>query len=794
MTKGVLGERPRAPLAFWEYIERKGGRAEHVVSSAAERPPDVRQPDLSREASEQRFGHLVRLVLALALALIALSAAQKAYRLSLPTDGWSTTNADFERDDPVYLENLAGKPTPLRPGDRLIAVEGVPFTELELRSLRGQATDVGYEAGRTVRYTVVREGREVDLEVPLYPGSSIGPGKVFPLLFAETQVGGVLLWVAVAVAVFVFWKRPGNLTAQLLFLQMFVTLASAISWLVAPLNAADALHPGTFYLAAFFTHWVHALLEQPLGLHLILSFPRPAPVLQKPWALPLLYGLPLVAFALMFSLPDGNGAPMFGLVGLYNLLGIVAVVRLFFVFRDPVGRAQVRWFGFGYAVSNLGTLLFALWAAGIVPDSVNRVTEALPFNLVFLLCTGIAVLRYRLFDIDVILNRTLVWGGLTAGVVGLYALVVGGVGRLVGVGDHDVGLSLVATGLVAVAFSPLRTLLQRSVNRLLYGDRDEPYKVLSSLSAGTSGLSSITGTLGRALKLPYVAVALGQGENLSTVAEYGRSGGTPVALPLVYRSEQLGELRLEPRANEARFSASERGLLEVVAQQTSVVAYAASLNRALQGARERLVGTREEERRRLRRDLHDGLGPTLAGLIMQLDRARGLARTDPEAADTLLVALKTQAQSALSDIRRLVYALRPPALDELGLLGALRAQAERLSGPGLAVVLDAPDALPPLPAATEVAVYRIAQEALANVVRHARAEHAEVRLTVGEGLGLNVTDDGGGFSGASSGVGLHAMRERAEELGGVFTLTTGPKQGTRVSVTLPLAPPGTVHG
>ncbi len=751
-------------------------------------------PDLGREVQAERpFGCSARLVLLLALLLIALSALQKAYRLSLPTDGWSTTNADFGSDDPVYLENLAGKPSPLRAGDRLVALEGVPFLELELRSLRGRPTGVGYEAGRTVRYTVVRAGREIDLQVPLYPGSSVGPGKVFPLLFTETQVGGVLLWVGAAIATFVFWKRPANLTAQLLFLLMFITLASAVSWLVSPLTVADALHPGTFYLAAFFTHWIHALLEQPLALHLILSFPRPASVLQKRWALPLLYGLPFAAFALMFALPEGSGAPLFGVVGLYNLLGIAFVVRLFFVFKDPVGQAQVRWFGFGYAVSNLGTLLFALWAAGLVPDGVNRVTEALPFNLVFLFCTGVALLRYRLFDIDVILGRTLVWGGLTAGVVGLYALVVGGLGQLVGA-QGNLSLSLAATGLIAVAFNPLRTRLQRGVNRLLYGDRDEPYKVLSSLSAGTLGLSSMTVTLGRALKLPYVAVALKQGDGLATVAEYGQAGGRPVALPLEYRSEQLGELRLGLRANEARFSASERGLLEVVAQQTSVVAYAVSLNRALQGARERLVGTREEERRRLRRDLHDGLGPTLASLIMQLDRARGLARTDPDAADALLVTLKTQAQTALSDIRRLVYALRPPALDELGLSGALQSLAERLNGPGLAVSLEVPETLPPLPAATEVAVYRVAQEALANALHHAHAGHVRVRLTLTERLELSVSDDGAGFSGLpSSGVGLHAMRERAEELGGTFALTTRPDEGTRVSVTLPLTPPGAVH-
>ncbi len=762
----------------------------NVLTSSA--PTDgIKGPD------ERAFGRSARLVLTLALALLTLSVAQKAYRLSLPTDGWRTSNANFESDEPLYLENLSGLPSPLQPGDRLTALEGESFTDLELQSFTGRTTDIGYDAGETVRYTVLREGKKLDLQVPLYPGNSIGPEKIFPLLFTQTQVGNALLWIAVAIGAFVFWKRPANLTAQLLFLQLMVTASSAVSWLVSPLAAADILHPGTFYVAAFFTHWIHALLEQPLGLHLILSFPLPAGVLQRRWTLPLLYGLPLAAFALIYVLPDGNGAPLFMLVVLYNLFGIVLVVRMFFRYRDPVAQAQVRWFGFGYAISNLGTLLFALWAAGLVSSGFHHVTEALPFNTVFLLCTTVAILRYRLFDIDVILNRTLVWGGLSALVIGVYALVVGTLGHLVG--DRlDLGVSLLATGLIALLFQPLRTFLQHRVNRLLYGKRDEPYTVLAELlqRSGTAalpvaGLSATAETVAQALKLPYVAVAL-PGET-TPLAAYGRRPRETAALPLTFGTTRVGELQLGLRLNEQRFSTSEYKLLEAIAQQTSAVAYAALLTQGLQRSREQLVTTREEERRRLRRDLHDGLGPTLASLTLRLDLARTLVRQQPEAAETLLTELKGQTQEALADIRRLVYALRPPALDELGLLGALRALGETLGHPNLDLRLELPPTLPPLSAATEVALYRIAQEGLANVVHHAGATRADLELRVGEDIVLSVNDNGVGIHEASkavgnhAGVGLQSVRERAEELGGSLALTTNTPTGTCVRVRLPLA-------
>jgi signal transduction histidine kinase len=212
------------------------------------------------------------------------------------------------------------------------------------------------------------------------------------------------------------------------------------------------------------------------------------------------------------------------------------------------------------------------------------------------------------------------------------------------------------------------------------------------------------------------------------------------------------------------------------------------------------VSAREEERRRLRRDLHDGLGPTLAGQTLKVGAIRNLLARDPSAADRLLVELGAEIEAAIADIRHLVYALRPPALDELGLVAALRAEAMRHdieenygSGPGMdretrpRVTVEAPDPLPALPAAVEVAAYRIACEALTNAIRHSQATSCRIRLTLDDALHVEVADDGMGLPAERRvGVGLVSMRERAEELGGACSITSELGRGVRVLATLPL--------
>jgi signal transduction histidine kinase len=230
-------------------------------------------------------------------------------------------------------------------------------------------------------------------------------------------------------------------------------------------------------------------------------------------------------------------------------------------------------------------------------------------------------------------------------------------------------------------------------------------------------------------------------------------------------------------------------LLEDLARQAEVAVHAVRLTTDLQHSRERLVATREEERRRLRRDLHDGLGAQLAGLNVQAGTLRRLIPRDPAAADELVVELRDELRAAIADIRRLVYDLRPPALDDLGLAEALRRLAERYGSEGeqLQVLVETPEDLPTLPAAVEVAVYRITQEALTNVVRHARARNCVVQLAVDDDVALEIVDDGAGIpKERGAGVGLSSMRERASELGGSCVVESAPKGGTQVLVRLPL--------
>lgn len=417
-------------------------------------------------------------------------------------------------------------------------------------------------------------------------------------------------------------------------------------------------------------------------------------------------------------------------------------------------------------------------------------------SVLFVVGLGLGVLRYRLYDVDRVINRTLVYGVLTAGVFVTYLLVVVGLGSLVPA-TNELGLSLAATGLVAVAFEPARRRLQAATNRLMFGQRDEPYAVLSRMGhimartgAPEDALQSLVETVATSLKLPWVAIELDQRDGQVVRAEHGRAdavGAEPVTLPLEHGDEQIGRLVVAPRSHGETLTPPDRRILGDVAHQAGALAATARLTRDLQWSRERLVLSREEERRRIRRDLHDGLGPTLAAQTLALDVAAD--RVDDPTARALLVRLKQDTQALVADIRRLVHDLRPPALDELGLAGALVAHVAQIDGSGEVAVRirTDPDPLPDLSAAVEVAAWRIAREALTNVVRHADATTCTVTLVLdGERLEVAVIDDGVGLPIVPrDGIGLRSMRDRAEELGGTLTATDGPTGGTAIRAALP---------
>ncbi|NUW39831.1 histidine kinase [Nonomuraea rhodomycinica] len=407
----------------------------------------------------------------------------------------------------------------------------------------------------------------------------------------------------------------------------------------------------------------------------------------------------------------------------------------------------------------------------------------------------VAILRHQLLDIRLVVSRTVLYALLTAVVVASYVALVA---LFDGVMRREVGLggSAAATVLIAVGFNPVRVRLQRVVDRILYGDRADPVRAVSRVGARLdTGLPGVLEAVREALRLPFAALRVDNTE----VASCGAAPELLHTIPLTYGGVRVGELVIGLRAGEKRLGGPDRAVLELLAAPLSVAVHAVALSEQLQRSREALVAAREEERRRLRRDLHDGLGPVLTGVTFKADAAGNLLATDPGSARALLAELRAEATQAIDDIRRLVHDLRPPALDDLGLAGAIRQRAAQLERPGMTVRVEAAD-LPALPAAVEAAAYRIAVEALTNAVRHSGAGRVRVRIRA-DGhpaaagpatrcLHVEVADDGTGSGGAwRPGVGMRSMRERAAELGGTCTAGAAPTGGGRVAATLPLGAP-----
>lgn len=476
---------------------------------------------------------------------------------------------------------------------------------------------------------------------------------------------------------------------------------------------------------------------------------------------------------------------------------VAAVVSLVVRWRRSTGdvRQQLKWLWLGAAVIPVVLVLqtFGVWSSPFL--------WVLPALTVPAAC-AVAILKYRLYDIDFFLNRSLVYAILTILVVGGYVSIVAMLGVVFpteGEGDWEWG-NVLAAGAVAMAFGPLRERVQRSANRLLYGDRDDPYTVVSHLAHRLERvvdpgavLPGVAETVAHALQLPYTAIELtDRTDETRVVASHGRPLSQPEEFPMTYQGQVVGRLLAAPRSPTQAFSTPERTLLADLARQAGLAAHAGRLTTDLQRSRERLVRSREEERRRLRRDLHDGLGPTLAGMTMQVGAARALLAVDVARAKTVLCELEGQLQDCTKEIRHLIEGLRPATLDQLGLLGAIRHHATVItaapSAPSIELDADTADGrLDQLSAAVEIAAYRIVTEAVTNTVRHAAASHCTIRLTLRDGLLVEIVDDGIGLPDHySGGVGLTSMRERAEELGGTFLAERRPYGGTRIRALLPL--------
>ena len=450
---------------------------------------------------------------------------------------------------------------------------------------------------------------------------------------------------------------------------------------------------------------------------------------------------------------------------------------------DPV-RRQVLW---------LLLAVLLMLAAFTVDTVLGADTLLLGILPVLLLPAAItvAVLRYRLIDIRLAVSRSLLYlllsGGVVVGYLALVALLDAVVRRP--------GAPVFAALAVALAFNPARVRLQRRVHRALYGARRDPVRAMAAVgarlgAAGTTGagLDGVLEALCRVLRFPAAALVV-DGRPVAAHGELPAARHT-VALP----GDDRGELLVGLRSGEHRLAAEDETVLALLAAPVAVAVRAGRLAGELSASRERVITGREEERRRIRRDLHDGLGPVLTGVMLNADTALHLLDRDRDRSAALLADVRDQTIGAIDEIRRLVYDLRPPALDGMGLAGAVREYAALLSRrsdeAAITVAVEAPPTLGELPAAVEVAAYRIATEALTNVVRHSGATSAVVRLAVADAaLRVDVRDNGANTAGGwRPGVGLTSIRERAAELGGACELHHAPTGG-RVSVVLPFPRP-----
>jgi hypothetical protein len=436
-------------------------------------------------SSSVRFGPHAWWVLVIALALIIASAAQKAYRLTLPTDGWNFTmgavgSVDEER--PTHTANLLGLPSPLHPDDRLLAVEGrsLELIRSQAISLRVQSLP-NWRTGQTVGYTVERAGQPIILDVPLYTWPV---GIVLRALATDALLIAALL--LAAVGWFVFLQRPQEWAARPLLLFSVCLFVVSISNSVITWSLPELLTPGLYPIATFFSNWIFLVVMFPSLLLLTLLFPRPKLFVLRQLRLfvALVYGIPMLVVLLAWW----NVTLAWVMVLAMAMFSLAALVHSFVTVHDPIGRAQMRWAVSGLALMVLGFIPINLSGYGILPSFLLPWLDTLLFPLLLLCVTlgfGVAILRYRLFDIDIIIRRTLQYSVLTVTLALIYFGSVVLLQQLfLGVQKTSPLIIVISTLAIAAIFQPLRERIQAMIDRRFYRRKYNAEQVLAAFSAG----------------------------------------------------------------------------------------------------------------------------------------------------------------------------------------------------------------------------------------------------------------------------------------------------------------------
>jgi signal transduction histidine kinase len=496
-------------------------------------------------------------------------------------------------------------------------------------------------------------------------------------------------------------------------------------------------------------------------------------------------------------------------------------------FRRATGteRLQLKWLttaaavvGVVYLVAMVASINY-VWAPNAdnpIWVSVAQSTAALSFGLIPI-AIGFAILKHHLYDIDVVINKTVVFGSLAAFITAVYVAIVVGIGALIGSGGKpNLGLSIVATAIVAVAFQPVRERVQHFANHLVYGKRATPYEVLAEFSGNVAEtyatedvLPKMARTVAEGTGAAHAEVWLRSGTELRAAGSWPEGTRTPAhpgtatngqlpdfegvdhAVAVRHQGELLGALTVTKPAGEP-LTPAEAGLLDDLASQAGLVLRNVGLTAELLqrldelgASRQRLVAAQDETRRRLERDLHDGAQRQLVALKTRLGVAKTMARRDPVETKALLATVKDEAGQALEALRDLARGIYPPLLADQGLPTALEAQARKVPVP----VEVRGEGVARYPQEIEAAVYFCCLEALQNVVKHAGAGEVTIALSATDGaLTFSVADDGAGFDhrAVPAGSGLQNMADRVEALDGSLRVTSAPGAGTTVAGTVPV--------
>ncbi|MGI8949631.1 MAG: sensor histidine kinase [Ornithinimicrobium sp.] len=635
--------------------------------------------------------------------------------------------------------------------------------------------------------------------------ASAGPERIanpfLPVIVLGTLVASILGHAVAA-------RRPGHPVGRILQADGACGAVVVLAGGHASAALADALPPTGATATLWLSRWLWVLLSGLQAVALPFAFPDgrlPSPG----WRLPRRFALGAVlAFAVAnmvtpFSQSVWRDVPVTNPVavpgpwsGVAWLLGAalfvtasaVAAGALVAKLRRATGevRQRLRW------VTAVGVLVPVSLALSLLAPGgeVGGLAEMVVGTL-FAGTLVVATLRHRMYDADVALNRAVVYGLLLTSLLGAYLLVVIVLGRVVG--GQSWLPAAAGAGVVAVAFSPLLHWLRRSVRGLLLGAPGDQTALVEGLTvAGSTGAATSTEeVLGRcaevvreSLRLPWVRL---QAFDLEVERGESRTAGTAVRLQRGDRA--LGVLTVGDRFDGYRPTSEERDVLRTAAQQLGLTLEALALAAQLRAARDQVQQVRDSERRRIRNDLHDVLGPVLAGVALGLAGAEEIGRRDPAAAMGVLPRLHEYTRDAVAEVRRLVEGLGPAELDTFGLRESLRRSLTRRDPAGSESLSLRPGApLPPLPRVVEVAALRIATEAATNAARHAPDATCTVAVEVHDRhLVVEVHDDGPGMADdVEPHVGLASMRERAERIGGSLNIESGPDVGTRILARLPV--------